>query len=94
MRLLVKLWPPEMRFSMRDAENPSVHVLLLLWLSHGSQKKRSMAVLFSLLKRGPKKTQCFLGPLKNAGRDSGIFDAILVGFALPFVEISMDVAAK
>ena len=44
--------------------------------------------------QGVQKTRCFFGPLKNAGRDSGIFDAILVGFALPFVEISMDVAAK
>ena len=43
---------------------------------------------------GSQKTRCFLGPLKNAGRDSGIFDANLVGFALPFVDMSMDVAAK
>jgi len=36
----------------------------------------------------------FFTALKNAGADSGIFDAILIGFALYFVEISADVAAK
>ena len=36
----------------------------------------------------------FLQPLQNAGGDSGILEAILVGFALHFVEISVDVAAK
>jgi len=35
-----------------------------------------------------------LQPLKNAGVDSGIFEGILVGFALHFVEISVDFAAK
>ena len=36
----------------------------------------------------------FFTALKNAGVDSGIFDAILIGFALYIVEISADVAAK
>ena len=31
---------------------------------------------------------------QNIGGDFGIFDGILVGFALHFVEISVDVAAK
>ena len=31
---------------------------------------------------------------QNIGVDSGILDAILVGFALHFLEISVDVAAK
>jgi len=34
-----------------------------------------------------------LQPLKSAGFDSGFFDAILVGFALHFAEISVDVTA-
>ena len=36
----------------------------------------------------------FLQPLQNSGGDSGIFEAILVGFALDFAEIQMDFAAK
>ena len=36
----------------------------------------------------------FFTALKNAGVASGIFDGILVGSALCFVEISVDVAAK
>ena len=40
------------------------------------------------------KNSMFLQPLKNAGGDSGIFNGILIGYALRFVEISVDVAAK
>ena len=36
----------------------------------------------------------FFTALKNAGVDSGIFEGILVGFALRFAEISVDLAAK
>lgn len=36
----------------------------------------------------------FLQPLQNAGVDSGILEGLLVGFALYFVEISVDVATK
>ena len=36
----------------------------------------------------------FLQPLQNAGGDSGIFDGVLIGYALHFVEISLDDAAK
>lgn len=43
---------------------------------------------------GLLKNSMFFTALKNAGVDSGIFDAILIGFALYFVEISADVAAK
>ena len=40
------------------------------------------------------KNSMFLQPLKNAGGDSGIFNGILIGYALRFVEISLDDAAK
>ena len=40
------------------------------------------------------KNSMFLQPLKNASGDSGIFNGILIGYALRFVEISVDVAAK
>ena len=66
-----------------------------LWafsLSEGvlsSLKKR-----FSFYKGGCKKLDVFYSPSKMPVGDSGIFDAILVGFALHFIEISVGVAAK
>ncbi|HCH68324.1 MAG TPA: hypothetical protein DEV98_06755 [Clostridiales bacterium] len=46
------------------------------------------------IKRGCKKHRVFYSPSKKAGGDSGFFDGISVGFALHFVEISVDAAAK
>ena len=44
--------------------------------------------------KGCKKHRVFYSPSKKAGGDSGFFDGISVGFALHFVEISVDAAAK
>ena len=44
-------------------------------------------------KRGCKKPACFTAP-QNAGGDPGILDGIVVGFALHFAEIPVDLAAK
>ena len=48
----------------------------------------------SPFKEGLLKNSMFFTAPQNAGVDSGILDAILVGFALHFLEISVDVAAK
>ena len=48
----------------------------------------------SPFKEGLLKNSMFFTALKNAGVDSGIFEGILVGFALRFAEISVDLAAK
>lgn len=54
-----------------------------------------MRVLFAKMYKSPDcKRNHFSQPLKNSGGDSGIFEAILVGFALDFSEIQMDFAAK